>query len=275
MKKITILFILVSIVCNSSLFAQNDTVPEKQKKKRDLPSIVTDRPDQTESSSTVPQGTLQIETGFIFESEKDNDIKSNNWGLGTTMLRYGVWDNFELRLGGYYQLSEAIYSIPEGDSTLKEDGWGPVVAGFKVYVVEEKGFRPEISILADITMRHVGSPTLRPTFSYPTAKLAASHTLAKWSSLGYNVGFAYDGETADGFFVYSVALGFSLTEKLGLYVEGFGHFDHGNYPNHKIDGGFTYLLRNNLQLDISAGHGIGSEVNAYYVSAGFSWRIPR
>lgn len=275
MKKITIIFILVSLFCNSSILAQNDTIPEKQKKKRDLPSIVTDRPDATESSSTVPMGTLQIESGFIFESERDHDTTYNNWGIGTTLLRYGVWDNFELRLGSYYQISEAKYGLPSVDSIANDDGLGPIVAGFKVYVINEKGIRPEISILADITLRHVGSPDLTPTFSYPTAKIAVSHTLAEWASLGYNVGFAYDGEKADGFFVYSVVMGFSLAEKWGMFVEGFGHFDHGNYPNHILDGGFTYLLRNNLQLDISGGYGLTSVVNAYYISTGFSWRIPR
>ncbi len=218
-------------------------------------------------------GTLQIESGFVFESEKEKDTTINNWGLGTTLLRYGVWDNFELRLGSYYQISEAKYPVSSGDTTMKDDGLGPIIAGFKVYVINEKGIRPEISILADITLRHVGSPDLRPTFSYPTAKIAVSHTLAEWASLGYNVGFAFDGEKADGFFVYSVVMGFGLTEKLGMFIEGFGHFDHGNYPNHSLDGGFTYLLRNNLQLDISGGHGLSSKVNSYYVSAGFSWRI--
>jgi len=165
MKKITILFILVSIVCNYSIIAQNDTVPEKQKKKRDLPSIVTDRPDATESSSTVPMGTLQIESGFIFESERDHDTTFNNWGIGTTLLRYGVWDNFELRLGSYYQISEAKYPVPSGDTTLSDDGLGPIVAGFKVYVINEKGIRPEISILADITLRHLGIRQLKPALT--------------------------------------------------------------------------------------------------------------
>ena len=34
-------------------------------------TIITDRPDQTESSSTVEQGSLQIESGILLGSTED------------------------------------------------------------------------------------------------------------------------------------------------------------------------------------------------------------
>ena len=36
----------------------------------ETPELITDRPDQTESSSVVPLGALQIETGFTMESDE-------------------------------------------------------------------------------------------------------------------------------------------------------------------------------------------------------------
>ena len=59
----------------------------------DNPEIITDRPDQTESANTVPKNTLQLETGFIME--QNGDIK--NYAYNTSLLRYGLFDNFELR----------------------------------------------------------------------------------------------------------------------------------------------------------------------------------
>ncbi len=235
--------------------------------------IVTDRPDQTESSSTVPHKTLQIETGFIYENTQTTELLMENWFIGSTLLRYGLWERFELRLGSFYQLSRGEMKESLADST--EQGFGPVLTGFKVYVVKEKGLRPEISIIAEMTLRHIGSPTYRPTFSYPVAKISASHTLARKLSLGYNAGFAYNGENADGFFVYSAALSYAITPRLAFYGEAYGTFDHGNLPNHRVDGGFTYLVRNNLQLDISAGTGFDSNIDKHFISTGFSWRIPR
>ena len=62
------------------------------------PDLVTDRPDQTESSITVPFKSLQIETGFIKEKQGEN----TNLAYNTTLLRYGLLENLELRLGLEY-----------------------------------------------------------------------------------------------------------------------------------------------------------------------------
>lgn len=274
MKKIIILLLLSLSVLYLDAQETNDTLKnDVAKHKKQLPTIVTDRPDQTESSSTIPARTLQIESGVVMSNWKTADHELTNWALGTTLLRYGVWDNFELRLGSYYQITTGSVIATGADST--ESGAGPILAGFKVYVIEEKGLRPEISILADITLRHIGSLSYRPTYSFPTAKISASHTLSPKFSLGYNAGFAYSGKNADGFFVYSVVVGYSITSRFGFYGEAFGTFDHGDLPNHRIDGGFTYLARNNLQFDITAGTGFDDAIDMYFLSAGFSWRIPR
>ena len=105
--------------------------------------------------------------------------------------------------------------------------------------------------------------------------LAATNTLSKRFSLGYNIGFAYDGESADGFFIYAVYLGFQITDRLWSFAEVYGDFDNGDFPNHKIDGGLTYRIRHNLQIDVSGGTGISSDVNKYFINGGISWRIPR
>ena len=267
------LFIIFGAVClqaQQNLPAAGNENPDSLRQHR---QIVTDRPDVTESSSTVPHKTLQIETGFIYENTQTPEFSMENWFIGSTMLRYGLWERFELRLGSFYQLSRGEMKESMADST--EQGFGPVLTGFKVYIVKEKGLRPEISIIAEMTLRHIGSPTYRPTFSYPVAKISASHTLTQRLSLGYNAGFAYNGENADGFFVYSAALSYGITPRFACYGEAYGTFDHGNLPNHRIDGGFTYLVRNNLQIDISAGTGFDSNIDKHFISTGFSWRIPR
>ncbi len=268
MKKIISTSLLFMVIL--SLYSQSGSELSSDIEKRDL---ITDRPDQTESSVTVPKNALQIESGFMLEMEETNLSKSNNWGLGTTLLRYGVWDNFELRIGSFYQTSNITIKGTDADSSFQ--GFGPLIAGFKVYVVEEQGIRPEISIMADITMRHVGHEEISPTYSYPTAKILASHTLSPKFSMGYNAGFAYNGENADGFFVYSYVIGYSITEKLGSFAEVYGNFDNGDLPNHKVDGGLTYLVADNFQLDISAGMGFDDVIDKNFVSMGFSWRIPK
>lgn len=235
--------------------------------------LVTDRPDQTESSVTVPHKSLQIETGIVFENFSTNNSTLQNWGLGSTLFRYGLLSNLELRLSSSYQLTQ--FEISEAGSDTVQQGLGPISTGIKVFIVEENGIWPEVSLLADITLNRFANLDYRPTYNYSTFKIAASHTLSDQLGLGYNLGYAYNGEDPKGFFVYSLVLGISLTNKLGAYIEGYGNFDPGAQPQHRLDGGLTYLVKHNLQLDLSGGFGPEQdEINMWFASLGFSWRIP-
>jgi hypothetical protein len=191
----------------------------------------------------------------------------------TTLLRYGVWDNFELRLGSSYQQTKILNERTGMDSI--QSGFSPVLAGFKVSIVEEKGLRPQLAFLADLTFSDIGEPDYRPSYTYSTFKFSASHTLSDLFSLGYNFGYANNGEDALGFFVYSAVLGIGICERLGAFAEVYGTSDNGDEPIFRYDGGLTYLIRDNLQLDLSAGSGIDKDVDFYFLNFGFSWRIPR
>lgn len=237
------------------------------------PEMVTDRPTYSISSSNLPAQSFQIETGLIYEKTAEPGYDFDQWYLATTLFRYGLWNRFELRMASHYHCTNGVITETQTDTT--EQGFGPLNLGFKVHVIKEKGIRPEIAITADITLRHIGSESYRPIFSYPTARFVATHTLLENLSLGYNAGFAYNGRNADGFFLYSAYLSYRILPKLSLFGEVYGNFDHGNLPNHRIDGGLTYALRHNIQVDCSAGTGFDKYVDKSFVSAGFSWRIPR
>lgn len=261
MKKFTIAFLLFSSVLLA--FSQNDSIPE----------LVTDRPDATESSSTVPLGSLQIESGFIFTNTKSQEVQSDEYNLGSTLVRYGLLENFELRVGTYYGKLTEHYESIDVDSTFS--GLGAVSGGFKVFICEEDGWIPEFSAMTEVTLRHIGHRKMHPTYSYFVTRLTASHTLSKKFSSGYNFGFGLDGEDPDGFFIYSAVIGYSITPSIGAFVEVFGEFDNADFPHSVLDGGLTFLIRHNLQLDVSAGISLSSQSDIYFLNTGFSWRIPR
>lgn len=263
MKKNILIYTLIIFLFTTSSFAQNDTIP----------NIITDRPTAAVGSYIVPKRTFQIESGIIYSNRNDQTDRKELLSYATTLLRYGVLENFELRLGSSYESSNVYVKETQADSTFS--GMGPLTAGFKITIVSEKGIRPELAIVGSITFRHIGHKDYKPTFSYPVGLLSATHTLSKRFSLGYNIGFAYSGETADGFFIYAAYLGFQITDRLWSFVEVYGDFDNGNFPNHKLDGGLTYRLRHNLQIDVSGGTGISQDVNTYFLNAGIAWRIPR
>ena len=103
-------------------------------------------------------------------------------------------------------------------------------------------------------------------------KLSIAHDLSENVSIGYNLGYNYFGE-GKGDFTYSAALGVSVNDKVGLYIEPYGDLvDFEQYvPN--FDAGFTYLTNENLQFDFSFGTGLKEKMN--YISIGLSWLINR
>jgi len=269
MKKATVMLIFLTL-SGFFLMAQNDSVPV----------LNSDRPTQSESPYLMHKGLFQIETGALYVDRDDEEKSLERLNLGTTLLRYGVFPNFEIRLSEGYESVHVYTKENAQDST--ESGMGPITAGFKVLVAHEKGIRPEMSIMGSITIRQLGDDAFTPTNSYPTGLLLCSHSLTKKLSLGYNIGFSYNGESSDGFFVYSVYLGYYFTSKLWAFAEAYGNFDHGDDPhnidysiNNLGDAGISYRIIKCLQFDISGGMAFDSGVDRYFASAGLSWRIPR
>lgn len=104
------------------LFFQTAIVTAQQ-----IEPIQADRPDQTETPYLVPTGMLQVETGFSFQK---NDAFSNTNALPSTLWKYGLNDNFELRL---------ITSFTsENNQNETISGINPILIGCKIKIVMKK-----------------------------------------------------------------------------------------------------------------------------------------
>jgi len=147
-----------------------------------------------------------------------------------------------------------------------------VQVGTKINLTTEKGLRPEIALLSHIVLP-VGNQ--QPENNTPLVNLifSLSHTLSNKFSLGYNLGWSSDNVHQNGIGIYTVALGYSISDNLGFFIEGYGFVNNLETATLSVDGGFTYLLSPKIQLDISAGKGISE--NNYFLSAGFSILIPQ
>lgn len=234
--------------------------------------LITDRPDQTESSSVVPRKSLQIETGFVMENNETEFIEQKSYAYNTTLLRYGMLENFELRLGLEY--SGEKVSIKNTDTVQTFSGLSPIYAGFKVKIADEEGWKPEIAFLGGLVLPFTANDDFKPEYSAASIRFAFSHTLSDRFSIGYNLGAEWDGVTAVPGYFYSFALGIGLTDKLGMFVEGFGLLPEKGNSEHLFDAGFTYLVFPNFQLDISSGIGLNDNATDNFLSFGLTYRIP-
>ncbi len=223
-------------------------------------TIETDRPDQTEASSCVDKGILQVESGVLLEFTEGNGDQARNLLLPTNLIRLGLSPYFELRLLSQYENNHFKGSTAQGISDLE--------IGTKIQVYQKENANFEMAIISHLRVPS-GSMYLRNPRYATLNKLCLSHNLSESLSLGYNFGYNYEGVgNSDG--TYTLALGYGLSGKVGTYVETYGSVNDFETLEASCDAGFTYLFQDNLQFDFSFGTGLNHRMN--YLSIGLSWR---
>ncbi|NOX59381.1 MAG: transporter [Planctomycetes bacterium] len=245
-------------------------------------NLVTDRPDFTESTEAIPVNRFQLEMGYTFTYDREGDRRTRDHTAPELLLRMGVVENFELRFGWTgYSMTETLSTQRNSERrrvTSEEwnQGANDFELGFKLKIAEQSGLRPALAILGAATFP-TGSANISAGDVEPLLGLLWAYDLSDDIALAGQ--FIVGTPVEDGRrFVQSAAslsLGASLTERLGTYVEYFG-----TYPNtldgdsaHSINGGFTYLVNNNLQIDIRAGFGLNDAADDFFTGAGLAWRF--
>jgi len=229
-------------------------------------ALVTDRPDQSESTNIVQPGYIQIEAGLLITGLSDDNTITEIPG---TLLRIGLIEKLELRIGIDGMIMNKDADTSEfGDSEL----------GAKYFLCAEDGWIPESAILGSISIPTAdGNEDLGYGLRY-----AGGYTLSDKYSVGTNLetnwtqGINSDGDDALnlGLF-YSAVLGVGLSDELGCFIEYFGEspVGAGGTPENLIDGGFTYLLSDMFQLDAYAAVGVSEAAPDWMFGAGFSYLL--
>lgn len=224
-------------------------------------AIATDRPDQTESSSSVEKGKLQIESGILLEFVGSEANSSRNLLLPTNLFRLGLSDFFEIRILSQYENNFANGKTTQGISDLE--------IGTKIQLYQRENAKFEAAFLSHLRTP-TGSSELRNNNFASINKLCISHVVTDAFSIGYNLGYNYEGKVNNEF-TYSIAFNYALSEKVAVYAEPYG-FISEDFKTHfsNFDAGFTYLFQDNLQFDFSYGLGLNHYMN--YLSIGMSWK---
>lgn len=237
---------------------------------QERPELITDRPDATEAPSVVVRGALQIESGALFTSFEDDVLQTNTTTYNTTLLRFGLLENLELRLG--WNFVEQRNKLSTAQEEFIQSGLSPLLLGMKVNISQEKGWLPTIGLIGHLFLPFTASDDFKPQNTSVDFRFAFDHTLSDSSSIAYNLGAQWEADTPGAAYIYTLAYGYSLTDSFGLYAELYGDMPENNSANHYWDAGLTYLVLPNLQLDATVGTSI-TEGQDVLVSAGFSYRI--
>ena len=155
-----------------------------------------------------------------------------------SLTRLGLFKHTELQL---YYTDEIIT-------------YGLLIGGFQITE------RLENSII-------VTSSSDSETFLYTPISYSISDDLAVWGQLA---SLLPSGDS-DSSISYALAIGGSINEKIGWFGEAYGT------PSNDIsflDGGLTYLINNQTQLDLSAGVSL-DDSQTKFLELGLSFRIPK
>lgn len=239
--------------------------------------LVTDRPDFTEASSTVGRGVLQIESGYTYVRNKDPGDDSTTHSAGEVLFRYGIfadWLEFRLQVLPVSQTS----STGVGPSTTTS-GVGDLYLGAKISLAPQEGIWPELAVMPQMTVPS-GSRAFTNNEVLPGVNWLYGWDINDFVALGMNTQFnqRVDGGTGDKYLevIQTASFAYSLTDKLGAYTEWFMLSPTGadtEQVEHYIDGGFTYLLSNDVQFDIRAGYGLSSAADDFFAGTGLSIRF--
>lgn len=234
--------------------------------------LVTDRPDFTEASSTVGRGVTQVEIGYTFFSDEVAGVRTDSHSYPEVLIRQGMFrDWFELRVG--YNAGTV------DDQVTRTSGSEDLYLGAKIGLTPQHGIFPEMAIIPQVTLS-TGSDAFTSGENLFGVNWVYSWELNDCFSLAGSTQFnrAVDGTTANTYtqWAQSVALGVSLTEQLGAYTEWYAFFpDNADTDpvEHYLNGGFAYLINNNVQWDIRAGVGLNDDAQDYFVGTGLAIRI--
>lgn len=227
--------------------------------------LVTDRPDFTESASVPGGGRVQVEGGWTVEETGD----ASEHSLGELLVRIGIGDRFEARI-------EPGSWVSADDGAADVSGLDDAGLGFKFLLVEEQSPGVPATALLVSTSVPTGDDEIGSSAWQPEARLALGWTLSEAWSLGANAGWGRPDAGGERFdqALGSVALGRSLSERLGAFLElyGFAPVEPEGDDAAVIDGGLTLALGPDAQLDVRAGAGLTDAAPDWLFGLGFAHR---
>lgn len=226
--------------------------------------ISAGRPGMSTGVDVMPVGKIQWETGFGCERDNTSQVDMTTWTINTTQLRYGLSQYAELQLG--FDIASA-----KADG-IKESGMAPIVIGTKLKMYESESWLPTMGFEGTLTLA-TGKEAFRPEHAAPSMYLLFHHDLSDKWGLDYNVGAEWDGSTPQATIFTAINLGYSITDKVGVFVEDYNYMAKGEDASCNIDFGVTYVPHRRVQIDASANLNLNNISDYFMFGIGISWLI--
>ncbi len=234
--------------------------------------LEADRPDFTESPLTVGRGVVQIETGYTFTHDNSSGAQTANHSFPQALIRIGMFAEwFEFRVVYNFESQDVtVRNIPGHQHMQGSDDLG---LELKICLTPQEGILPKMGLIPTMTVP-TGSPAFTQGEVMPGLQWAYGWDFNEKLSFGMTTEAGRQRDDVGNDFVefaQSGSLDFEITKKLHGYTELYLLSPVGRTiepVQYYFDGGFTYHVTNNLQLDIEAGVGLNEAADDYFAGGG-------
>ena len=238
--------------------------------------MATDRPGLgSDAPITVPKGYLQLEAGFQMDRDRRRqggfDLDETVWAYPTSLLRYGILDNWEFRVS--FDVLSVESQLVNRSLLRTEHGLSPLTLGTKVSLTDEKGWIPDMALQLGLSIASTGSESFRNRFTQPVISWLMTKSITDKLGLTINLGSSWQDDSPAANYNYAASFDMSLQDKLGVFLEFYGFMPESDTNTHLVNYGLTYLLNPELQLDVSSGVGLSGAATDYFIGLGISGRI--
>jgi hypothetical protein len=228
------------------------------------PEIVTDRPDVTESSVVVPKGSLQLENGITWTSDRG----ANTIDLAETLMRFGASTRTEIRIVAPNHLNGLSY--PDSPS-----GFGDIALGMK----QQLGPLPggfDLSLIAALSLPtgadRVSSHGFDPFIKLPWSKdLRAGWSIGGMQSVFWNTEDGRRNLTGE----QTLYIEKQLTKPWDAFAEYAGDFAQWGGSKQIAHLGTAYRITPTQQVDFHFGFGLSHTAPGRFFAVGYSFRIDK
>ena len=240
-----------------------------------LRDMSTDRPDKTESPYTVDAGRLQVETDLVaYTHDRRDGVTTRAFDVMPFNLKIGLTNSSDLQVV-YGAFSHVRTS--GGGASETDRGFGDLVVRYKQNLWGNDGGKTAFAVMPFVK---IPTSTLSDANDDVEGGVIVPLAVDLGSGMGLGLMTEVDLLKAEGggyepTFVNSATISFELTERLGLYVEGFVErsAERGAETIVTVDTGFTYAVTDHLQLDAGANIGVTKAADDLNVFVGLSQRF--
>lgn len=238
--------------------------------------LETDRDAFTPATSTAGKRLTIVESSYSFI---DNRKVPETHSFPEFLVRHGISERLELRLGWNYEVGGAADVISGGEGGTGLEGGGirhesQMSYGAKVAVTEQKGWLPRSCAIVQGFTPTSGEATATDV----VATYAFGWEMANRWRLDSSMRYGTEHEPGDAFnqWAPSIVLRVPINDRWDVHVEYFGIYSQGAHEDFSrafFSPGTHFLLTPNLELGVRLGWGITEDAPRFFSNVGIGWRF--